>query len=249
MPKASDYDPFSNQQGGNPSNASSGGTWSGAQQTSDIFGQGQYGVTEYDINKGAYDKSADWAKQNEFLKGQAAGYQNKKAPTMQGVSAGSAAQAKAAQLGEANLAGWEKIGAFQNAQAAQGRGANISRAEDLQGRAAQLGLLGQLQTQAAGGGPSLAGAQLKQAQDRALAQQMAAASSGGGGNAAMRARQLATGAAASEQQTAQAAAQARMQEQLSAQQQVAGLASGMRAQDIGAAQAQAGLEQQALMAN
>lgn len=81
-------------------------------------------------------------------------------------------------------------------------------------------LLRQLQQQAAGRGPSIAEAQLKQAQDRNLAQQLAAAGRAQGGNAAALQRQLARQQAASGQDIAQQAMVARMQEAQQAQQQI-----------------------------
>lgn len=86
--------------------------------------------------------------------------------------------------------------------------------------ASQQNLIQDLQTQAAGQGPSLAEAQLKAASDRNLAQQVAAAASGRGGNQAAIQRQLARQQQASGQQVAQDAAQARIQEQVAARNQL-----------------------------
>ena len=76
----------------------------------------------------------------------------------------------------------------------------------------------QLAQTAAGKGPSLAEAQMKQAQDRNLAQQLAAASSQRGGSPAALQRQLARQQATSGQEIAQQAGVARMQESQAAQQ-------------------------------
>ena len=87
-------------------------------------------------------------------------------------------------------------------------------------RSQRQGLIRQLQQQAAGRGPSIAEAQLKQAQDRNLAQQLGAAAAQRGGNAAAQQRQLARQQATSGQDLAQQAMIARMQEQQQAQQQL-----------------------------
>lgn len=87
-------------------------------------------------------------------------------------------------------------------------------------------LLGDLSQQAQGRGPSLAEAQLKQAQDRSLAQQLAAVqATRPGGNPALARRSVMQQAAQQAQQTAGQAAQARMQEQLQAQQMLGQVAA------------------------
>jgi len=82
------------------------------------------------------------------------------------------------------------------------------------------GLIYDLQQQAAGKGPSLAGAQLKSASDRNLSQQLAAAASQRGGSAASTQRQLAQHQSQAGQQVAQQSGQARIQEQNAARQQL-----------------------------
>lgn len=95
----------------------------------------------------------------------------------------------------------------------EGRQLNIARSQ-------RQGLIRQLQQQAAGRGPSIAEAQLKQASDRNLAQQLGAAAAQRGGNAAAQQRQLARQQQASGQELGQQAMIARMQEQQAAQQQL-----------------------------
>ena len=87
-------------------------------------------------------------------------------------------------------------------------------------RAQRQGLIRQLQQQAKGRGPSIAEAQLRQAQDRNLAQQLAAAGRARGGNSAAMQRQLARQQQESNRDVAQQAMVARMQEQRQAQQQL-----------------------------
>ena len=136
---------------------------------------------------------------------------------------------QAANLGTTNLFG----------------GATIDQSQQGLSRDAQQNLLTQLAAQAQGQGPSLASEQLKQATNRNLAQQMAALASQRGGNTSLAQRGLSQQAALAGQDVASQSALLRAQEQLSAQQQLAGLSSQMRGQDIGLAQSQAELAQQA----
>lgn len=108
-----------------------------------------------------------------------------------------------------------KEGAQAQQAAAQGRQAQAqTEGTDLRQR---------LAAQARGEGPSLATAQMRQAQDRSLAQQLAAAASQRGGSPAALQRQLAMQQAQSGQQIAQDSAVVRMQEQQAAQQQLGGM--------------------------
>jgi hypothetical protein len=127
--------------------------------------------------------------------------------------------------------------------------ATIDQAKQAEFRAHQIELAKQLAAQARGEGPSLAALQLQQASDRNIANQMALAASMRGGNPALAQRNLLSNAASLQQQTAMEAAQARMQEQLAAQQQLAGLAASGREADIGLATTQARLAQEAALAN
>lgn len=152
---------------------------------------------------------------------------NQKAPIVAPVQPWQAAQfnnfqnAKQAQLGPASQAqGFQATNPNVNQNFAQG----------------QAGLMNQLQVQAAGGGPSLAGGMLRQGQERNLAQQAALASSQGGRNAAMTQRGLMTQAQGANQQLSGDIAQARMQEQLNAQNQLAGVVQAGRAGNLGEAQ-------------
>lgn len=125
-----------------------------------------------------------------------------------------------------------------------GTAATIDQGAANEARGYQIGLLGQLQKQAAGEGPSLATAQLKAGMDANVAAQMAMAGSQKGiSSAGLGARTLAMQGSAAGQQVAQQGALLRMQEALNAQQQLGGLASGLRAQDLGVAGQQAALTQ------
>lgn len=128
---------------------------------------------------------------------------------------------------------------------AQGRGgAQIGEYERSAGgqefRTGQQQLVNQLQLQASGRGPSLAGMQAQQVAQQSLAQQQAMAAGAGPGNEAMAARQAAMNAGGTMQGLAQTSAQARMAEQINARQQLAGVLSGARGQDIGNEQFNAG---------
>lgn len=105
-----------------------------------------------------------------------------------------------------------------------------------QGAAAQSALLQALQQQAAGQGPSLATGQFQQAQDSALAASLAQQASLRGGFDPAAARQIRQSAADLQAQAARDAAQARIQEQLAAREQLAGVAGTMETQGLEAAQ-------------
>jgi len=119
-----------------------------------------------------------------------------------------------------------RSGAFQiegakSAAKRAGKEEALARSRSKQAAEQRSRLITQLEEQSRGEGPSLAEAQMKAAQDRSLAQQLAAAQQRRGGNQAALARQLAQQQAASGQQIAQEAGQARIQEQQQAQQMLA----------------------------
>lgn len=176
----------------------------------------------------------------------------------QGARVGAYERGQTAQLAPAERIQAERVGNINIGQAqgyggatidpaAQARAAQIAR-EDTEFRRSQVGLQSQLEEQAAGRGPSLAEGQLRAATDRNIKQQQAAAAASGGPSA-LAARGLRIGAAQQGQEAAQAAAQMRIQEQLAARQQLAGVSQTGRAQDIEVAQTQAQLIQQANLAN
>lgn len=144
-------------------------------------------------------------------------------------------------IGEAALVGDRLAPTAQAAQLATGPADQV--------RAQQQTLANQLQAQATGQAPSLAEAQLRQATDRSLAQQLALAASQRGGNQAATQRQLLRNQAQAGQNIARDAATARIQEQQLAQQTLGGQLSGIRQADIGQATTQAQLQQQTNLAN
>lgn len=128
---------------------------------------------------------------------------------------------------------------------AQGRpGAQIGQYERSAGgqefRTGQQQLISQLQAQAAGRGPSLAGMQAQQAADQGMAQQLSMAAGAGPGNEAIMARQAMQNNAGITQGNAMTAAQARMAEQMGARQQLAGVLGQARGMDINNEQFNAG---------
>jgi len=102
--------------------------------------------------------------------------------------------------------------------------------EDVQAR---RGLVDRLEAQSRGEGPSLAEAQMRQSQDRSLAQQLAAAGRTRGSGGAAAQRQLMRSQQAAARDIAQQSAVTRMQEQQAAQQQLGSLASQSQ-QQLGA---------------
>ena len=139
----------------------------------------------------------------------------------------------------------------QGARDAAGRtGPQIATGPQDQFRQGQLGLMSQLQDQAAGRGPSLAQMQLQQASERNMANSLAlGATQAGGmrGTGALRAILGQQGAIG--QQLAADSAMMRLQEQQQAQGMLGGLMSGARGQDLGLATSQAGMDLQSRSLN
>lgn len=113
-----------------------------------------------------------------------------------------------------------------------------------QARQASQDLITKLQDQAAGKTPSLAEAQLKAAQDRNLSQVMAAAAAQRGRNPAAAQRQILNAQGAAGRDLAQQSAQARLQEQLAAQNLLANQSLGQQSADLQQVMSPAGLAAQ-----
>lgn len=214
-----------------------GNALTGTSSDAGLLGVGQYKASGVDVDKSAFGDKESEARQREFAK-QLAASQQKQAPTMMTARLGPAATVGAQQAGPA------QIGAAQTRQAAQ-----IATGPQDQFRNQQMALANQLAAQAQGQGPSLAQAQLRQATDRNIAQQAALIGSQRGLNPNQAARQAAIQGAAANQQAAGQSAQLRLQEQQAAQQALAGIAGAGREQDLGLAQNQASLNQQATLSN
>lgn len=124
-------------------------------------------------------------------------------------------------------------------------GATIDTAQQNQFRADQRSLTTDLMNKAKGEGTFAADVAAQQGAQAGLAAQIAAANAARGGPSAATARGAMQAGADIQAQVAQDAMQARIQEQMQAAGMAGQMAEGARAQDIGLAQAQAGLEQQA----
>lgn len=209
-----------------------------------VLGTGQYHSNPYTINTGSFTNmnATQTAATDQAL-------QNAKNPMLTiptNTTAGQATltNAKAATQAPTSLA---------QASTAQGTAAGpatIATGPQNQDRAVQQGLMGQLQQQANGQGPSLAQQQLEAGTQRGLANSLAAAASARGNvNGGLTQQALTNNAATAQAGLVSQAAQARTAEQIQAQQQLAGLAGQTRDQDVGLATGQAGLEQQANLTN
>lgn len=130
-----------------------------------------------------------------------------------------------------------KAGATGNATDAQFGVSDAERA-----RGAQSGLLQQLLDMAAGRGPSPAQAMLQQAADRNLADAAALTQSQRGLGATAASSQVAGQRAQIGQELARDMGILRLQEQMQAAQAAAGVAQGLRGQDIGQEQARAQIQ-------
>jgi hypothetical protein len=112
---------------------------------------------------------------------------------------------------------------------------NADYANYQQTRAKNMEVMGTVQDRAMGrGGPSPAELQMKQGQDRAVAQQAALAASGGQMDAAMARRQAMLGAAQIGQRTASDTALLRANEQIAAQNTFGGMANAQLGSDLSA---------------
>lgn len=134
---------------------------------------------------------------------------------------------------------WNQINSSQGRGGVQ-IGANERSAGGQEFRQGQQGLISQLQAQAAGRGPSLAGMQAFAAADRGMAQQQSLAAGAAPGNEALAARQAMQNSGGINANLAQTSAQARMAEQMNAQQQLGGVLGQARGMDIGNEQFNAG---------
>lgn len=134
---------------------------------------------------------------------------------------------------------WNQINASQGRGGVE-IGANERSAGGQEFRTGQQQLISQLQAQAAGRGPSLAGMQAFAAADRGMAQQQSLAAGAAPGNEALAARQAMQNSAGINANLAQTSAQARMAEQMNAQQQLGGVLGQARGMDINNEQFNAG---------
>ncbi len=179
-------------------------------------------ATPYEIYKPQTIQDTTTAGWQQQVGGQIAGLQSQQPQTMQAAQLGPAAQMSAAQ---------------------------IATAPQNQFRQQQMNLAQMLGSAAAGQGPSAAQAQLKLATDRNMGQALALALGARGGNQAGALKQAQMQRALIGQEAASQSSALRAQEQQAAQASLGQLLSAGRGADIGLASDQAGLQQQAGMAN
>jgi|CXWL01.1.fsa_nt_gi hypothetical protein len=139
-------------------------------------------------------------------------------------------QADAGAYGMPGYDAWQKMLGAGGAAAGGRNVLNMDQAN--QARGVQTGLIQQLQAQARGDGPSIAQEQLKQATDQNMAQAAAQAASGRGAGAGGAAYQVGNQRAAAGQKMAGDSAVLRLQEQMQAQNMLAGVSGQMRGQDL-----------------
>jgi hypothetical protein len=120
-------------------------------------------------------------------------------------------------------------------------GTTIDPTQQAAFRDQQMALVNALNMQASGQGPSLAQAQLQQANEAAVASQMAQAAAQRGINPALASRAAAQNIGNIQAQNAQESAKLRLAEQLQARQLLGQVTEGARGQDIGLATSQAQL--------
>ena len=158
-------------------------------------------------------------------------------------------QRKAAQNRQFEGAGRTQLADASTMNAVNMTSAQIDPTQQAQMRAQQQDFISALQEQSAGRGPSLAGMQLDDARNQQIETAMALAASQRGLGAGQGLRSIAQQTQEAGQFAAREAARGRIAEQLAARQQLGGALQGARAQDIGLATSQAGLQQQASLAN
>lgn len=151
--------------------------------------------------------------------------QDRQANQAKAATLGAAPQAQAA-MGYSNDANNVSVGPTSTAA-----GPNVAQT----GAHAQSTLMGQLQNEANGNGPSVADMQTKQAIAQGTAAQMGIAATQGGRNPAMANRQASVNAANIAQGAAGQAAQTKVQEQLAAQGQLGQVAGTVQGQNLGEA--------------
>lgn len=194
-------------------------------------------------------EAARIAQLNEMQAAQIGGVRN-----VRGAQIGQTAQVQAAQVAPVERVDGQILSPAAQAQAAQlgaverVQGQTLEQQQQAELRQKQLQLAQALELQAAGQGPSVAEDQLRKAQERAIKTQMALAASSTA-NPALAARQAALNIAEAQQVAGAETAALRIQEQKSAQEQLANVAGTARTQDIGVASEQAKLAQEAALSN
>jgi len=155
-------------------------------------------------------------------------------PTAGGVTTGFNVSPGLADNGPAGADWLKQLKSFAD-QISGRQSQQLDAGQSDQMRAAQTGLITDLQSQATGIGPSLAQAQLSKASDQNLANTLSSIQSTRGMGATAAAGQAQGAGAQAGQQLAQDSAILRLQEQMQAKGLLGQLATGTRGQDIGVA--------------
>lgn len=149
-----------------------------------------------------------------------------------------------------SLSSFEReVGRARARRTPQSQAAKINAGPQNEMRGRQTALLGDLERASRGEGPSVAQDQLDRATGQNIAQAMALQASQRGRNAGASMRSIQRSTDAAQQNAARDAASMRIQEQLAARDQLGGLASQARGQDMAFANQQAAMQQQTNMAN
>jgi hypothetical protein len=164
-----------------------------------------------------------------------------KGTNTKGLEIGKIKEVQPEQLGPLERAQNQEISPLERVQAE-----TIDRTRSDEFRQRQMALADQLSATARGEGPSVAGTQLREATDRAIANQMAVARSGGG-PLAMRNAQLNTSQL--QQEASRTASLTKMAEAIQAQNSLGGVLAQGREGDITLDTNQAGLNQNANITN
>ena len=160
-----------------------------------------------------------------------------------------AQQIEAARIGQLQQAQVSNVGQTQVGPTAQAGAAQIDPALQAQIRQSQMGLVSGLEGAIAGKEPSAAEIMLRNATDRNVANQYALAQAATGMNTGLAQRTAMINAADASQQAIMQQALLRAQEIAAARGQLGGVLDSARGADIGLATNQAGLQQQANLAN
>lgn len=205
-----------------------------------LLGTGQRRMDPYDVNKDSFTNRDSEANQADIA--------NRRA----GIDARQAQTMGSTQVAANERAGTAQAGPTERGTLTTAGNTNIARGEDTEMRAYQQALANQLMNQTQGKGPAfdLANNSYRQANEQAVKNMMGVlAANGGAVNPAMAQRALLDAQTNIETQNAQALANDKLRAQMAAQQQLGGVVTGARSQDIGVNTDQANLYQQTALAN
>lgn len=210
------------------------------------LGLGHQQIKTHNIDQNNYN-DPNSAAMMQNLAGRTTGIDNRQAPTMEAAQQNGIREYNGANLAPQMVAGNATVGPSNSATTSTTNGVNVNRT-DGNYAGGQDKLISSLQDAANGNGPSLATAQLNQATDRNIKQQMGVAAAQGG-NPALAQRNAALGAATAGRQLGIDSANMKVQEQVNARNALGSVLGQAREQSIGQDTTQANLLQQANLAN